>query len=43
MLLRPGHIVFHLRISRLLLQLFDLRADIAGTLAVKVDGKTETA
>jgi len=43
MLLRPGHIAFHLRISGLLLQLLDLGIDIATTLGVKVDGKTETA
>jgi len=43
MLLRPGHIVLHLRISGILLQLLDLRCDIGSILGVKVDGQTETA
>jgi hypothetical protein len=38
MLLRPRRIVLHLRISGVLLQLFDLLGDIAVTLGVKVDG-----
>jgi hypothetical protein len=37
MLLRPRHIVVHLRISRFLLQLFDLLGDIAVSLGVKVN------
>jgi hypothetical protein len=37
MLLRPRHIVFHLRISGVLLQLLNLLGDIT-TLGVKVDG-----
>ena len=40
MLLRPGGIVFHLRIPGLLLQLFDLLNDVA--LSMKVDRQTET-
>jgi hypothetical protein len=38
MLLRPRHIVLHLRISGVLLQLFDLLGDIAVTLGAKVNG-----
>ena len=38
MLLRPGHIIFHLRVSGLLLQVLDLFCDIASALAVKVAG-----
>jgi hypothetical protein len=38
MLLRPRHIVLHLRISGVLLQLFDLLGDIAGSLGVNDDG-----
>jgi hypothetical protein len=37
-LLRPRHVVFHLSISGVLLQLFDLLGDIAVTLGAKVDG-----
>jgi hypothetical protein len=38
MLLRPRHIVLHLCISGVLLQLFDLLGDIAVTLGAKVNG-----
>ena len=41
-LLRPRRIVRHLRISGVLLQLFDLLGDIAATLGVKVNGESQT-